>query len=135
MRIFEVLEALNLSWEVRDGIRANSWKIEPPPVTPEALCVRYGDRIAYLTHDVLDAVRAGVLSATDIPARAGERFGEPGRIWIAEMIGAVIDESLRSGEVRMDGPTLDVMNELRDFISSASISPKASASTPPLPST
>ena len=50
------------------------------------------------------------------PARALERFGPPGRVWIDEMITAVIDESLRSGEVRMDAPTLAVMNELREFM-------------------
>lgn len=116
VRIFEVLEHLNLTWEVRDGIRAHSWKIEPPPSTPEAMTVRYGDRIAYLTHDAVDAMRASVLSAEEFPRRALERFGPPGRIWIDEMINAVIDESLRSGEVRMDPPTLDVMNELRAFM-------------------
>ena len=67
MRIFEVLEDLNLSWEVRDGIRAHSWKIDPPPATQEALCVRYADRIAYLTHDALDALRAGVLTERSFP--------------------------------------------------------------------
>ena len=77
MRIFEVLEDLNLTWEVRDGIRAHSWKIEPPPATHEAMTVRYGDRIAYLTHDALDALRAGVLDADDFPAAALERFGRP----------------------------------------------------------
>jgi len=116
VRVYEVLEDLNLTWEVRDGIRAHSWKIEPPPATPEAMTVRYGDRIAYLTHDALDAMRAGVLSPTDFPSRALERFGLPGRLWIGEMIDAVIEESLRSGEVRMDAPTLDVMNELREFM-------------------
>ena len=45
-----------------------------------------------------------------------ERFGEPGREWISAMISAVIDESLRTGAVRMDEPTLAVMNELRDFM-------------------
>ena len=49
VRVYEVLEDLNLSWEVRDGIRAHSWKIDPPPATQEAHCVRYADRIAYLT--------------------------------------------------------------------------------------
>jgi dGTPase len=116
VRIFDILEDLNLTWEVRDGIRAHSWKIEPPPATPEAMTVRYGDRIAYLTHDALDAMRGGVLSADDYPARALDRFGPPGRIWIEEMINAVIDNSLATGEVAMDVPTLEVMNELRDFM-------------------
>jgi dGTPase len=116
VRIFDILENLNLTWEVRDGIRAHSWKIQPPPATPEAMTVRYGDRIAYLTHDALDALRADVLSQEDFPARALERFGPPGREWIGEMISAVIDESLRTGEVRMDPQTLEVMIELRQFM-------------------
>ena len=58
VRIVEVLEHLNLTWEVRDGVRAHSWKITPPPSTREAECVRYADRIGYLSHDALDAVRA-----------------------------------------------------------------------------
>ena len=115
VRIFDVLEHLNLSWEVRDGIRAHSWKIEPPPSTPEAMTVRYGDRIAYLTHDALDAMRAGVLSPDDFPVRALDRFGPPGRTWIDEMISAVVEESLRTGEVRIDSPTLEVMTELRNL--------------------
>ena len=97
VRIFEVLEDLNLTWEVRDGIRAHSWKIEPPPITPEAFCVRYADRIAYLTHDALDAVRAGMLTFDSFPAGVRRRFGEPGRRWIGGMIGAVVEESLASG--------------------------------------
>jgi len=116
VRIFEVLEDLNLTWEVRDGIRAHSWKIEPPPATPEAFCVRFADRIAYLAHDALDAIRAGVLSRDAFPGHAIERFGEPGKEWINAMITAVIDESLHTGAVRMDESTLAVMTELRDFM-------------------
>ena len=116
VRIFEVLENQNLTWEVRDGIRAHSWRIEPPPATAEAFCVRFADRIAYLAHDALDALRAGALRRDAFPARVIERFGEPGRPWISSMINAVIDESLRTGAVRMDEATLAVMNELRDFM-------------------
>ncbi|HLE58136.1 MAG TPA: HD domain-containing protein [Candidatus Limnocylindria bacterium] len=116
VRILEVLEDLNLSWEVRDGIRAHSWKIEPPPVTPEAFCVRYADRIAYLAHDALDAMRAGVLRPDSFPRGVAVRFGEPGRAWVGEMINAVIDHSLETGAVAMDQPTLAVMHELRDFM-------------------
>ena len=116
VRILEVLEDQNLTWEVRDGIRAHSWKISPPPATAEAFCVRFADRIAYLAHDALDALRAGVLRREAFPPAVLERFGEPGRAWISAMISAVIDESLRVGAVRMDDPTLAVMNELRNFM-------------------
>ncbi|MGI8658986.1 MAG: HD domain-containing protein [Candidatus Limnocylindria bacterium] len=116
VRIFEVLEDLNLTWEVRDGIRAHSWKIQPPPATAEAFCVRFADRIAYLAHDALDGLRAGVIRQDEFPASVIERFGGPGRAWVGSMISAVIDESLRTGAVRMDAPTLAVMNELRDFM-------------------
>jgi dGTPase len=116
VRIFEVLEDANLTWEVRDGIRAHSWKIDPPPETPEAFCVRFADRIAYLAHDALDALRAGVLQRDAFPDDVIARFGEPGRPWIDAMITAVIEESLRTDAVRMDGATLAVMNQLRDFM-------------------
>jgi dGTPase len=116
VRVFTALEDLNLTWEVRDGIRAHSWKIVPPPATHEAFCVRYADRIAYLTHDALDALRAGVLIEDDFPASTRERFGPPGRLWVGEMIDAVIEQSLAGDHVQMDAETLAVMNELRDFM-------------------
>ena len=116
VRVYEALEDLNLTWEVRDGIRAHSWKIDPPPATREAYCVRYADRIAYLSHDALDAMRAGVLDGRSFPQAILQRLGAPGRAWIAEMIEAVIEHSLAKGLVAMDPGTLAVMNELRDFM-------------------
>jgi dGTPase len=116
VRIFEVLEPLNLTAEVRDGIRAHSWKVDPPPATPEGYCCRFADRIAYLTHDVEDAIRAGVITAGELPERSIETFGDPGSEWIQSMIEAVVEESALRGEVVMDDERLDVMNELRDFM-------------------
>ena len=116
VRVFEALEDLNLAWEVRDGIRAHSWKIEPPPSTQEALCVRYADRIAYLTHDALDAVRAGLLTRDAFPAAMTERFGPPGSPWVGGMIDDVIAGSLAAGSVRMSDQVLAGMHELRDFM-------------------
>jgi len=116
VRVYEVLEDLNLAWEVRDGIRAHSWKIDPPPATAEARCVRYADRIAYLTHDALDAMRAGMLRGDEFPEAISERFGPPGSAWIGGMIDAVIGGSLDSGEIRMDEATLSDMTELRQFM-------------------
>ncbi len=116
VRVFEALEDLNLTWEVRDGIRAHSWRIIPPPATAEAYCVRYADRIAYLSHDALDAIRAGVLAPDAFPGAVLERFGPPGRLWVAGMVEAVIDHSLEVGRVEMDPETLGVMHKLRDFM-------------------
>jgi len=116
VRIFEVLEPANLSWEVLDGIRAHSWKISPPPATPEGYICRFADRIAYLTHDVEDAMRAGVIMRDDLPSAALARFGEPGGEWVASMIRSVVDESLERGAIVMDKESLEVMNELRAFM-------------------
>jgi dGTPase len=116
VRIFEVLEPANLTWEVLDGVRAHSWKIKKPPATPEGWICRFADRIAYLTHDVDDAIRAGVIRRDSLPGAALARFGEPGGEWVASMISSVFDESLTRNAIVMDRESLDVMNELRDFM-------------------
>jgi dGTPase len=116
VRVYEVLEDLNLAWEVRDGIRAHSWRIDPPPTTQEALCVRFADRIAYLTHDALDAMRAGLLTKDEFPATMRARFGPPGSPWVGGMIGAVVAGALAFDEIRMHDDVLADMHELRDFM-------------------
>ncbi|MFQ1002588.1 HD domain-containing protein [Modestobacter sp. SSW1-42] len=120
VRIVEVLEDLNLTWEVRDGIRAHSWKITPPPTTREAQCVRFADRIGYLSHDALDAVRAGVLSVGDLPASTRRVFGAPGSAMVGAMISAVVEGSLSpdntTGAVVMAPEALAAMAELRAFM-------------------
>jgi dGTPase len=120
VRIVEVLEQLNLTWEVRDGIRAHSWKITPPPATREGECVRYADRIAYLSHDAQDAVRAGVLKVPDLPPRTRDVFGDPGSEMVGAMIDAVVGGSLSpdntAGVVVMAPDALQAMHELRAFM-------------------
>lgn len=116
VRVFEVLEGSNLTWEVRDGIRAHSWSVEPGPATPEGVVVRYADRIAYLSHDCLDAVRAGWLDVADLPAAACAAFGEPGREMINAMIHAVVDHTVAVDEVAMAPGQLEAMQRLREFM-------------------
>jgi len=116
VRIFEVLEPINLTWEVIDGIRAHSWRVEPGPATPEGMIVRYADRIAYLAHDAEDAMRAGILRKEEFPPDAATAFGDPGREWIRTMIGSVVEESMRTGVVSMEPAHLEIMHELRSFM-------------------
>lgn len=116
VRTLELLEPLNLSYEVLDGVRAHTWKIDPPPETQEGWLCRLADRIAYLTHDVSDALRAGVLEYHDLPVRALTSFGATSREWIGTMITAAIDTSYAEGKVAMDPDLLDVMDSLRDFM-------------------
>jgi len=82
--------------------------------------VRYADRIGYLSHDALDAVRAGVLRVRDLPERAHAVFGEPGSAMVGSMIEAVVDGSLSpantAGAVVMAPDALEAMHELRAFM-------------------
>jgi len=116
VRIFETVEPINPSWEVSDGIRAHSWKINPPPSTQEGLVCRYADRIAYLTHDSLDAIRAGVIVPSDLPARAVAVLGQPGASWVGLLLEAVIEYSAQQGSVEMNPAMLEVIDELRTFM-------------------
>lgn len=116
VRTLSLLEPLNLTYEVLDGIRAHSWKIEPPPATQEGWLCRYADRIAYLTHDVADALRAGVLEYHDLPVSVLTTFGPASRDWISTMVTSVIDASHAAGRVTMDPQHLAVMDELRNFM-------------------
>lgn len=116
VRVVEVLEPLNLTAEVRDGISQSSWRNDPPPFTPEGWICRFADRIAYLAHDAQDAMRAGVLESDDIPVHIRSLFGPPGRAWIDSMVGMVVDASVEAGHVTMRPDELASMTELRTWM-------------------
>ena len=116
VRTLTLLEPLNLTAEVLDGVRAHSWKVASPPTTPEGWLCRFADRIAYLTHDVADALRADVISYHDLPTGSLVAFGATSREWIDTMVTSVIETSYREGEVTIDPGHLEVMDQLRDFM-------------------
>lgn len=117
VRIFKHLEPLNLTHEVLDGIRAHTWKIQPPPNTPEAWLIRFADRIAYLTHDLHDALRAGVIDVADVPKEVVDCLGPiKGRSWINVMVHAVIDESVKRGKIAMSADVMLAMKQFREFM-------------------
>ena len=116
VRIFEILEPLNLTQEVLEGIRTHPWKVGERAGTHEGNIVKYADRIAYLAHDAQDALRAGVLDETSFPDDVVAAFGTPGREWVATMVQSVIDESNRKDEITMEPSMLEAMHTLRAFM-------------------
>lgn len=121
LRIVEHLErrgddqGLNLCWEVRDGILNHTWSM-PMPSTLEAQVARYADRIAYLNHDIDDAIRAGVLRAEDLPPATNAVLGTTSSSRIDVMVGSLVDASMNSDEIGMGSQVFEVLLETRDFM-------------------
>lgn len=128
IRIVDVLEkdgrGLNLTWEVRDGILGHSKGSrdlgivagDQMPDTLEGQVVRIADRIAYINHDIDDAVRAGVLAYEDLPREPLTVLGSTHGSRIAAMVGNVIDSSDEAPHVTMSGKILAATNQLKDFM-------------------
>ena len=118
LRVVRLLEkegkGLNLTREVQDGILCHTGPKEAD--TREGRIVRFADRIAYINHDIDDAVRAGVLSEEDIPFDIKLALGSTHSRRIAALVNAMIDFGQKTGEIGMDGQTASVMNALRDFM-------------------
>ena len=119
LRIVDYLEndgrGLNLTWEVRDGILNHPWST-PLPATLEGQVVRFSDRIAYVNHDVDDALRAGVLRPEDLPVDAIGVLGATHSDRIDTLVGDLVTESTNADEVRMSEPVLGAMIALREFL-------------------
>jgi dGTPase len=115
VRIVEVLEDLNLTWEVRDGIANHTWTM-PMPATLEGQIARYADRIAYINHDIDDAIRAEVLSSHDVPEGVRAVLGESHAARIQKMVGDLVWASTDQKEISMSGTVFDAMAEARTFL-------------------
>ncbi|MBA3728356.1 MAG: deoxyguanosinetriphosphate triphosphohydrolase [Actinobacteria bacterium] len=119
LRIVEVLEnegrGLNLSWEVRDGILNHTWSM-PMPATQEGQAVRFSDRIAYVNHDVDDAIRAGVLSAGDIPLEVRRVLGDTHSRRIDTLVTDLVEQSEDRDELALSPPILEALDRFRDFM-------------------
>src|SRR6187455_1187630 len=128
LRIVDVLEGdgrgLNLSWEVRDGIGRHSKGKNGSPVgidpakraaTLEGQVMRVADLIAYVNHDIDDAVRAGVIDAEELPRHAVRTLGASSSARIARMVKDVVTETNGGGltEIRMSREVLEATLALR----------------------
>ncbi|NLO49274.1 MAG: deoxyguanosinetriphosphate triphosphohydrolase [Clostridiales bacterium] len=118
LRVVDTLEkngkGLNLCMEVRDGILNHTGPSDPH--TLEGKIVRLSDRIAYISHDMDDAVRAGILKPSDIPKEIVEATGNnySGRLNAA--IVDVIETSRDSGDVNMSPDMFMIMERFRNFL-------------------
>ena len=118
LRVVEVLEGngegLNLTKEVRDGIVKHCGSLKP--ATLEGACVARADRIAYINHDIDDAIRAGVLKEFELPHELLRILGETHGQRINTMITDIIRESRDQPFVRMSDYIQDASDELRNFL-------------------
>jgi dGTPase len=119
LRVVDYLEddgrGLNLTWEVRDGIVNHTWSM-PPPSTAEAQVVRFADRIAYVNHDVDDAVRAGVLAGDDLPDEVLGVLGRTHAERIDTLVSDLVHTSEDAAEVGLSEPTFGALDVFRDFM-------------------
>ena len=108
-------EGLNLSWEVRDGIVNHTWSM-PQPSTPEAQLVRFADRIAYVNHDVDDAVRAGVIEQGELPNGPLEVLGATHSARINTLVTDLVGGSADGPEIGLSDDVFRALDALREFL-------------------
>lgn len=118
VRVAQYLEkngkGLNLTWEVLDGMEHHS--IHSQPATLEGKVVRLADKIAYINHDIDDAVRGKVLSEEELPAEYTEILGITFRERINTMILDIIKQSQDVNDIIMSKRIRDAMLGLRNFL-------------------
>jgi dGTPase len=119
LRIVERLErdgaGLNLTEQVRDGILRHSSRTEEP-LTLEGRIVRLIDRVAYINHDIDDAVRAGLLSEAELPAEPIAVLGHSGSARIDALVHDMVEHSARTGEIVQGPDAGPAMSALREFM-------------------
>ena len=118
LRVVDVLErggvGMNLTYEVRDGIVNHTG--DNIASTQEGSIVKFADRIAYINHDIDDAVRAGVISEADIPKSLLEILGHTNSERIDNLITDLVFESLENGNISMSEKMQSNMMALRKFM-------------------
>ena len=118
LRVVECIEkggrGLNLTWEVRDGILNH--QTAGRPHTLEGQVLRLSDKIAYINHDMDDAIRGGILTEEDIPADIREVLGSSCKARLNKMVHDVIINSMDQPEIRMSSQVGRAMSDLRRFM-------------------
>lgn len=120
------VRGLNLTWEVRDGIVTHSKGLkdleaadpgsEGMPMTLEGQVARVSDRIAYVHHDTDDAIRAGLITESEVPKRVRTVLGDRRGQWLGRMVTDVVDSSRDRPAIQMRNDVRVALNSLKDFL-------------------
>ncbi len=121
LRVVDCLESseknypgLNLTFEVRDGILNHTGPTIP--VTVEGRVVRWADRIAYVNHDLDDALRGGVLNTENLPDRIIERLGKTASERLTVLIKDMVETSYENGDISFSPEVGEKFHQLREFL-------------------
>ena len=130
LRVVEKLEkdghGLNLCWEVRDAIVNHTGK--SVAATPEGQLIKFADRIAYINHDIDDAIRAGILEQADLPRELTDILGDRHSRRINTMVASVLEASRDSRTIAMTPEVGEATDRLRAFLfERVYLNPKAKA--------
>ena len=121
IRVVEVLEkkgkGLNLTWEVRDGIRNH--RMAGNPATLEGKIVRLSDKIAYINHDIDDAERAGILTEAEIPKEYRQILGSTTKERLNTLIHDIVIHSQGKDDIFMSSEMEHAMKGMRSFMFTA----------------
>ncbi|BAF59086.1 MAG: deoxyguanosinetriphosphate triphosphohydrolase [Pelotomaculum sp.] len=118
LRVVDILEGrkgLNLTWEVRDGILNHTGPVRP--ATLEGQIVKIADRVAYINHDIDDAIRGGVLAAEQLPEECLDVLGREHRERINTMVLDLIYTNINEpSEIKMSPVVQAATDRLREFL-------------------
>ncbi len=118
VRVVEKLEkdgkGLNLTWEVRDGMLNHKTTLSPSTVEGEI--VRISDKVAYISHDIDDGIRAGILFEENIPKELTDVLGKTTRDRIDTLIHDIITASMDKPHIEMSPEVKDALFTLRTFM-------------------
>lgn len=114
VRVVEFIENLNLTAETIDGILNHSYQCMPN--TLEGKVVRIADKIAYINHDIQDAIRAGIIKTNDIPKESVEYFSTTNRIRLTKLVNDIVENSYGKNNVEMSEECFKQFVNLRKWM-------------------
>ena len=114
VRVVEFIENLNLTAETIDGILNHSYQCMPS--TLEGQVVRMSDKIAYINHDIQDAIRARIIKQDDIPKESIEYFSTTNRIRLTRIVADIVENSFNKDSIQMSEECFKQFTNLRKWM-------------------